>query len=134
MKLLHKRTAKAVGVVLGAAVVTLTTATSSFAASSTHAYTTDDNPGGHAWLRSDGERFYVADNDSDGYRASGYLRFGGNTYRLDDANGASTPSSAGWVSKDFSIAEGASFSIRVCLRDGYSGVAQFCSSWKYGTA
>ncbi|MGW7433184.1 hypothetical protein ACWGIN_27035 [Streptomyces sp. NPDC054861] len=110
------------------------TASSAWAGTIAHAYPTDDNPGGHAWLMDDGEQFRVADNDSDGYRASGCLRFNGNTYRLDDANGASTGDNAGWVSKDFSIAEGTRYEVKVCLRDGADGVAKFCSAWHAGLA
>jgi hypothetical protein len=134
VNLVHKRSAKAVGVGLATVALMVGTATSAAAGTTVHAYTTDDNPGGHAWLRHDGERFYVQDDDADGYRASGYLRFNGTTHRLDDANGASTGSSAGWVSKDFEIAEDTKYEIRVCLRDGADGVAKFCSAWKAGLA
>jgi hypothetical protein len=134
VKLIQKRSAKAAGVALAAVALALGTAASASAGTIAHAYTTDDNPGGHAWLIDEGEQFRVQDDGADGYRASGYLRFDGNTYRVDDANGASTPSSAGWVSKDFSIAEGTRYEVMVCLRDGADGVAKFCSSWKAGLA
>ncbi|MFF9914929.1 hypothetical protein [Streptomyces sp. NPDC013457] len=134
MKLIRKRSAKAVGIALAAVALAMGTATSASAGTIAHAYTTDDNPGGHAWLMDEGEQFRVQDKDSDGYRASGYLRFNGNTYRLDDANGAATGDSGGWVSKDFSIAEGTRYEVMVCLRDGADGVAKFCSAWHAGLA
>ncbi|MET8634011.1 hypothetical protein ABZX69_24315 [Streptomyces sp. NPDC004074] len=97
-------------------------------------FTTDDNPGGRATFWSYGEHFDVQDDQADGYRAVGYLRVNGTTYRVDDANGASTPFDAGWVRKDFEFAEGTPIELKVCLRDGADGADMFCSGWKSGTA
>ena len=134
MKLLQQHSIKAIGVSLGAAVLLISGATSATAGTNAHAYTTDDNPGGHAWFVHDIDQFRVADNDEDGLRASGYIRFNGATHRLDDANGASTGSSGGWVEKDFNIAEGTDVDVRVCLRNGQNGEARFCSGWVDGEA
>jgi len=122
--------------VLGVALPLLGVTPSSWAAGDATytVFTTDDNPGGRATFWSYGEHFDVQDQQSDGYRAVGYLWANGVTYRLDDANGADTPSNGGWVSRDFEFAEGTTVMIEVCLRDGANGPNLFCSDWKTGTA
>ncbi|MFJ9666485.1 hypothetical protein ACIRPP_18025 [Streptomyces sp. NPDC101219] len=132
---IRKRSLSKAAVVLGAAALVMGTASGAWAdGDPITVKTTDDNPGGWATFWPNGEKFTVTDHQADGMRASGYIRFNGKTYRLDDANGASTGSSAGGVSRDFSIAEGTKVEIKVCLRDGANGAAKFCSAWRAALA
>ncbi|MCH0538759.1 hypothetical protein I3F58_04140 [Streptomyces sp. MUM 203J] len=130
----RKRSAVGVGVVLTSAVMVLGGATSSWAGTTVTAKTTDDNPGGYATFLHNGNTFKVTDMQKDGLRASGYIKFNGKTHRLDDANGAKTLSSAGSVTRHYSMKEGTYVQIRVCLRDGANGRARFCSAWKSALA
>ncbi len=123
------------GIIVGSAALVLGTATNSWAAGDPITVkTTDDNPGGWATFWPNGDKFTVTDHQADGLRASGYIRFNGTTHRLDDANGASTGSSSGSVSRIFSITEGTKVEIKVCLRDGADGAARFCSGWRAALA
>lgn len=135
MKIRKRSLAKA-GIVLGSAALMVGSATNAWAANGDPitVKTTDDNPGGWATFWPNGDKFVVTDHDDDGMRASGYIRFNGNTHRLDDANGAATGSSSGSVSRIFSIAEDTKVEIKVCIRDGANGTARFCSGWRAALA
>ena len=133
---IRKASVAKAGIVVGSAALVLGAATNAWAANGDPitVKTTDDNPGGWATFWPNGDKFTVTDHQADGLRASGYIRFNGNTHRLDDANGASTGSSSGSVARIFSIAEDTKVEIRVCLRNGADGTAQFCSAWRAALA
>ncbi|MEU8518550.1 hypothetical protein [Streptomyces sp. NBC_01216] len=108
-------------------------ATPASAGTDVYVATSDPWDSGTASFRAYGESVTVCDNRSDGKRAVAHLIWtdsrASHYERVDDANGSNN----GCVTRDFEIGEGIRVSLQVCLRDGYSGTPQYCTT-KRGTA